>query len=158
MKFLGLRNSFLKGNFLPFSGPLFWWPHKNVTETVCISFLFISRLWNSLKRKLKGFTRCADSEIEKQHQKKIHWEHENGRIKTPFFDDFSKGHLNKSKTVVFEKKTGTNLILQRLEKWWTLSDFWKLLSWFWKKRVRRLRVKPDGVLAPIFFRCGEETQ
>ena len=54
--------------------------------------------------KLTGSNRCPDSKIEKHYRKQIHREAENGRIETPFFDDFSKGHLNKSKTDVLKKK------------------------------------------------------
>ena len=157
MKLLELRNSFLKGNFLPFKSPLFWWLHKNVTETVCISILLISRLSNSLKRKLTGSTRCPDSKIEEHCQKKIHWEPENGRIETPFFWRLPKRASQQIENSRIGKKTGTHLVFKHGNNDEHFQNSEKCYLDF-EKRVRRLRVKPDGILAPIFFRCGEETQ
>ena len=157
MKLLELRNSFLKGNFLPFSGPLFWWLHKNVTETVCISILLISRLSNSPKMKLTGSTRCPDSKIEKHYRKKIHTEPENGRIETLFLTISQKGISTNQKQTYWKKKQAHTYFSNTGK---TRSTFRTLKNviLILKKRVRRLRVKPDGILAPFYFRCGQETQ
>ena len=157
MKLLELRNSFLKGNLLPFSGPLFWWLHKNVTETVCISILLISRLSNSLKKKLNGCTRCPDSKIEKHYQKQVHWEPENGRIETLFFWRLLKRASQQIKNRRIGKKTATHLLFKHGKNDEHFQNSENCYLDF-GKRVRRLRVKSDGILAPIFFRCGEETQ